>query len=148
MSNLDFSPKWSEYFMNMAREAAKMSKDPRHKVGAVIVRPDRTVAGMGYNGFPRGVKDDPERYKDKPTKRLITVHAEANAILNARENLTGTTLFVSPLHPCSNCSGLIIQSGIKRIIYEMPKKPSGYWDADFGVSMTMMSEAGIKESPL
>ena len=98
---------WDERFFALADMVGSWSKDPSTKVGAVIIRPDRTIASVGYNGFPRGVYDGPEIYEDRPRKLLRTVHAEANAILSAREPLHGYTLYVTPLHPCANCSGLI-----------------------------------------
>jgi dCMP deaminase len=105
---------WDKRFLELAALVGGWSKDPSTKVGAVIVRPDRTIASLGYNGFPRGVDDT---YKDREHKLLRTVHAEMNAILSAREPVNGYTLYVTPLCPCSNCAAAIIQSGIKRIVY-------------------------------
>jgi dCMP deaminase len=75
--------------MGMAHYAASKSKDPLLKAGAVIVRPGYTLTSIGFNGFARGVCDDPARYADRDFKRAAMVHAAANAILNAREPLTG-----------------------------------------------------------
>jgi dCMP deaminase len=80
---------WDAYFIGIAREVSTASKDPSTKVGAVIVRPDWTVAAMGYNGFPRGIADTPERLNDRETKYALVTHAEVNAILTAREPLHG-----------------------------------------------------------
>ena len=55
-------------FLSLAREVSTWSKDPSTQVGAVLVRPDRTVAGIGFNGFPRGIYDDPELLNDRPEK--------------------------------------------------------------------------------
>ena len=110
---------WHDRFFEMARMVGSWSKDPSTQVGAVIVRPDRTIASVGYNGFPRGVEDTPDKLEDRPAKYLWTVHAEANAILSAREPLHGCTLYVTPLHPCANCAGLIIQAGIVSVRYEV-----------------------------
>jgi len=86
--------KWIGRFVTMAAQVAEWSKDPSSQVGAVIVRPDKTIASVGFNGLPRGVNDDPARLGDRETKLLYTVHAELNAILAAKEPLTGYSIFV------------------------------------------------------
>jgi dCMP deaminase len=108
---------WDEYFLKIAAVAASKSKDPSTQVGAVIVRPDRTIVSVGYNGFPRGVADTPERLNDRPTKYSLVVHAEMNAILSARESLNGYTLYTVPFMPCDRCFVHVIQSGIKRVVF-------------------------------
>ena len=110
---------WDEYFLDIADLVATRSKDPSTKVGAVIVR-DKIILSTGYNGFARGVNDNiPERY-DRPEKYLWTIHAEENAILNAGRigiKTDGASLYVTPMHPCSNCALSIVQSGIKEVIF-------------------------------
>ena len=108
---------WDSYFLRIAAVAASKSKDPSTQVGAVIVRPDRTIVSVGYNGFPRGVADTPERLNDRPTKYSLVVHAEMNAILSARESLEGYTLYTVPFMPCDRCFVHVIQSGIKRVVF-------------------------------
>lgn len=107
--------KWDTRFLELAELVASWSKDPSRKVGAVIVRPDRTIAGVGYNGFPRGVVDNEARYNDREVKYQLVVHAEANAILSAGESVKGMTLY-GTLYPCCECAKLIIQSGIRTVI--------------------------------
>jgi dCMP deaminase len=102
-------------FLEDAADEARKSKDPSTKVGCVIIRPDRTQASGGFNGFPRGVADTPERYADRPTKYALVVHAEANAIITAHEPLHGYTLYCT-LAPCNECAKLIVQAGIKRVV--------------------------------
>ena len=133
---------WDERFLQLAQHIAQWSKDPSTKVGAVIVRPNRTIASVGYNGFPRGVNDD-ERLNDRPYKYAMTVHAEANAILSANERLDGCTLYVTPLSPCSSCASILIQSGIKRVVAYMPHQPE-HWADSFAIARTMLDEAGIE----
>ena len=112
---------WEEYFMGIAILSSKRSKDPNRQVGACIVGKDNRIISMGYNGFPKGCSDN-EYPWDKvgnplDTKYMYVVHAELNAILNARGKcLEGTTLYVT-LFPCNECTKAIIQSGIERIIY-------------------------------
>jgi len=137
---------WDNRFFELAELVGSWSKDPSTKVGAVIVRPDRTIASVGYNGFPRGVDDSPEIYADRPKKYLRVVHAEANAILSAGEPLHGYTLYVTPLHPCATCSGLIIQSGISVVNYAMSEQNTrnAAWTDHFNVMTEMFLEAGIR----
>lgn len=130
---------WHERFFALADLVGSWSKDPSTRVGAVIVRPDRTIASVGYNGFPRGVADI---YTTREDKLLRTVHAEANAIISAREPLHGYTLIVTPLHPCANCAALIIQSGIKYVDYKMGPRATA-WQEHFDVMATMFDQAGV-----
>jgi len=136
--------RWDNFFFEVADACRRMSKDPSTQCGAVIVRPNRTIAATGWNGFPRGVDDSPERYADRPTKLLMTVHAEANAICSTRESLEGYALYVLPLMPCSNCAALIIQSGIKRVCFKSPAAMPERWQESFSSTMKMFEEAGVE----
>jgi len=130
---------WDDYYFRLCDANAAKSKDPSTKVGAVIVRPDRTIASMGWNGFPRGVTDE---YEDREHKLLRTVHAELNAILNAREPLHGYTIYVSPLFPCSNCAAAIIQSGVTCVIARMGQ-PREEWAKSFTAARDMFRQAFV-----
>lgn len=134
--------KWDARFIQLARTVAGWSKDPSTKVGAVVVRPDNTVASLGFNGFPRGVEDSGERLNDRPLKHLLTVHAEANAILAAKEPLHGCTIYVAELHPCAQCAAQIIQSGIVRVVAVSTDNPR--WTESFDAASLMLTEAGVK----
>ena len=114
MQSLPLTDRWLEHFMQMCKLVSSMSKDPSTKVGSVIVRPDRTIASTGYNGYPRGCKDDDYCNRERKYQRVI--HAEMNAILTAREPLNGYTLFVWPIPPCDRCIPHIIQSGIEKLV--------------------------------
>lgn len=112
---------WDEYFMGVAILSAKRSKDPSTKVGACIVNQDKRIIGIGYNGFPRGCNDSEypwgkTNFNALDNKYFYVVHAEANAILNSSTSCKDSTIYVS-LFPCNECAKLIIQSGIKRIVY-------------------------------
>lgn len=132
---------WHERFFAMADLVSSWSKDPSTRVGAVIVDSwDRTILGVGYNGFPRGVDD---RYGSREDKLLRTVHAEANAILNANRSVSNATIYVTPLHPCANCAGLIIQSGIKMVHYKMGPRATA-WKEHFDVMAEMFDQAGVR----
>ena len=136
---------WDQYFMGVALLSAKRSKDPNTQVGACLVNEDKRIIGIGYNGFPRGCSDDVFPWgKSDPdpvnTKYAYVVHAEANAILNSNSSLKGATLYVS-LFPCNECAKLIIQSGIKEIVF-MDDKYNGT-ESD-QASKRMLDAAGVK----
>ncbi len=115
---------WDEYFMTFARVAAQKSKDPSTKVGACIVDDEKRVVGLGYNGFPKHCDDDKlPMDREGPfleTKYAYVVHAEPNAILNSTKNTKGCRIYVT-LFPCNECAKLIIQAGIKEVVYEEDK---------------------------
>ena len=140
---------WDEYFMGVAVLAAMRSKDPNTQVGACIVDGENRILSTGYNGFPAGCSDDEfpwEREGDFCcTKYPFVVHAELNAILNARgKNLTGAKIYVA-LFPCNECAKAIIQSGIKEVVYLSDK----YAKTDGTIaSKKMLEAAGIKFTQL
>lgn len=137
-----FGREWNERFFELARHIATWSKDPNTKVGAVIVNHDRVPVGMGFNGFPRGVKDDEDRYSLRPTKHALVVHSEVNAILNAVVSVRGLMLFTTK-YPCSNCTKSIIQAGIDRIYTIRPSEDEP-WATDAKWSNLMLTEAGVR----
>src|SRR5579863_2568663 len=106
--------------MDLAIFIGTWSKDPKHKIGAVLTDADNNVLSSGYNGFPRGVADDHRLLnKNKEIKNQLIVHAEANAIVAAARNghsLRHATLYCN-MPPCSQCAGLIIQAGIKKVVF-------------------------------
>ena len=136
---------WDEYFMGVALLAAQRSKDPSTQVGACIVDTDNRILSTGYNGFPYGCSDDEFPWnRDESvgeTKYQFVVHAELNAILNARgKTLTGSKVYVA-LFPCNECAKAIIQAGIKEVIYLSDK----YHDTPSTVaSRRMLTAAGVK----
>ena len=114
---------WDEYFMAIAKLSAKRSKDPNTQVGACIVSNDNRILSIGYNGAPNGFDDELfpwAREGEKIyTKYPYVCHAEMNAIMNYRgskKELENAKIYVD-LFPCNECAKLIIQSGIKEVIY-------------------------------
>lgn len=111
---------WDNYFMGVAILSSMRSKDPNTQVGACIVNKKNRIVGIGYNGLPVGLDDDTFPWANDgdflDTKYPYVVHAEPNAILNSIEKLDNATIYVT-LFPCNECSKLIIQSGIKEIVY-------------------------------
>jgi dCMP deaminase len=135
---------WDTYFMGIAQLSSQRSKDPKTQVGACIVSLENKIVGIGYNGFPKGISDDDFPWADEGTflhtKYPFVVHAEANAILNASQNIQGCRLFVT-LFPCNECTKLIIQSGIKELIYTSNKDEG----KDFQIaSRKMLEKAQVK----
>lgn len=133
---------WHEFFLGMAKYISSASKDPSTQVGCVIVRPDKTVASMGYNGFPRGVPDKPEFYDDREIKYQMVVHAEANAIISAGESVRGMTMY-STLFPCCECAKLVIQAGIGTLVVHYADRPERYAES-MARSEIMLMQAGVK----
>jgi len=115
---------WDEYFMGLAHLSALRSKDPNTQVGACIVDKNNRVISIGYNGLPTGCDDDVFPWTKEgsmfDSKYAYVVHAELNAILNAKVPLNDTTIYVS-LFPCNECAKAIIQSGITKVVYESDK---------------------------
>jgi dCMP deaminase len=106
--------KYDKAYLRMAKEWAKLSYCQRKQVGAIIVK-DRMIISDGYNGTPTGFEnfcEDEEGY----TKWYV-LHAEANAILK----VAASTLYIT-LSPCQNCSKLIHQAGIVRVVYSKAYK--------------------------
>ena len=134
---------WDEFFMGVAELAAKRSKDPNTKVGAVIVR-DNHILSTGYNGMPYTLnanndKEYPwERGSNKEdSKYSYVVHAELNAILSSPIPVTGSTLYVT-LNCCNECAKAIVQSGIKKVIYLESRD-----DDIFKIGNRILSNAGV-----
>ena len=108
--------KYDVAYLKMALEWAKLSYCKRKQVGALIVK-NRTIISDGYNGTPSGFENCCED-ENNQTKWYV-LHAEANAILKisrSTQSCEGATLYLT-LSPCKECSKLIFQSGIKRVVY-------------------------------
>ncbi|RKX21649.1 MAG: cytidine deaminase [Candidatus Zixiibacteriota bacterium] len=136
---------WEEYFMAVAQLSAMRSKDPNSQVGACIVNESKRIIGIGYNGFPIGCSDDELPWGREgdllDTKYPYVCHAEMNAITNAtsKADLDGATLYVS-LFPCNECAKLVVQVGIREVVYLADK----YHDQDiFIAARKIFDMAGI-----
>lgn len=133
--------KWQQRFLDLAQHISTWSKDPSTKVGAIIVDDDNRIISVGYNGFPKGVSDTEERYADRNIKYKLIVHGERNAILFAQQSLKGKTLYTWPFGPCPVCAGIIIQSGISKVIFPGTNNPR--WVEDIELSKKMFKESGV-----
>ncbi len=112
---------WDEYFMAVALLSAQRSKDPNTQVGACIVNAEKKIVGVGYNGFPIGCSDEILPWGRSgdllDTKYPYVCHAELNAILNSIPgSLAGCAIYTA-LFPCNECAKVIIQSGIREVVY-------------------------------
>lgn len=135
---------WDEYFMGLAILSSYRSKDPNTTVGACIVNDENIVLSLGYNGAPRGLNDDDMPWERDgnftDTKYAYVCHSELNAIVNYRGSVENTKMYVT-LFPCNECAKLIVQSGIKEIIYLSDK-----YDQTDGniVSKKILDTANVK----
>lgn len=139
--------KWVARFIRQAQHTSNWSKDPRRKVGCVIVDNDYNILSGGFNGFPRGISDD-LRLQDKEVKNRLIVHAEANAIAAAARNghsVKNATAFISNF-PCRPCAGLLIQAGIKKVycIWDMTFNPTVETQIELKEAKAMLLEAKVK----
>ena len=140
--------KWDDRFMVMAHHISTWSKDPSSKIGAVAVNDERRILATGYNGFPKGIEDSQERLNDREQKYPLIVHAETNALMNALYagvSLKNATMYVHGLPVCPDCTKLIIQAGIRRIVINKfvmntPEKWVELWNSKSG---PMFKEAGV-----
>ncbi len=136
---------WDEYFMSVAILSSLRSKDPNTQVGACIVNDGNRIVGIGYNGFPAGCSDDElpwgrvGEYLD--TKYPYVCHAELNAILNSDFGRMNNCRMYVNLFPCNECAKLIIQAGIKKVVYISDKYPD---DEKFISSRRMFKLAGVE----
>jgi len=138
---------WPGRYMQLAKDISSWSKDPRQKVGAVVVGKHGQILSQGYNGFPRKIRDSQKRLNDRETKLKYVVHAEMNAIFNATLegiSLDGATMYVHGLPICHECAKGIIQVGIKKIVMNTLPEHRNHWKDSCDLGKKMLEEAGIK----
>ena len=138
---------WDEYFIALAKLTAMRSKDPSTQVGACIVSADNRILSVGYNGAPNGFDDDNfpwnRQGENLETKYPYVCHAEMNAVLNyrgTRKDFVNARIYVD-LFPCNECAKIIIQSGIKEVVYLSNK----YKDSENNIaSRKLFDSCGIE----
>nr|XP_029138184.1 deoxycytidylate deaminase-like [Labrus bergylta] len=142
---MDLTPGRDDYlkdskYMDEAVQAAKRSEDPDTQVGACIVNQENKIVGIGHNQMLNGYDDE----EAEDNKHLYVCHAELNAIMNTNgADVKGCSMYVT-LFPCNECAKLIIQGGIKEVIYLSDM----YKDRDeFKASRRMLEVAGIELRP-
>lgn len=140
--------KWHQRYLDIAKQVSTWSKDPNTQVGAIIVGKKGQILSQGYNGFPRGIKDDNNRLNIREIKLSLMVHAEMNAIYNATYSgacLDGATLYVYGLPICNECAKGIIQVGISKIvILKNSINSKKEWMESWYHSNKMFNEANVK----
>ena len=138
---------WDEYFIALAKLTAMRSKDPSTQVGACIISADNRILSVGYNGAPNGFDDDNfpwnRQGENLETKYPYVCHAEMNAVLNyrgTRKDFENARIYVD-LFPCNECAKIIIQSGIKEVVYLSNK----YKDSENNIaSRRLFDSCGIE----
>jgi dCMP deaminase len=130
---------WNEYALDIACAVAGKSKDPWRKVGACLVRNDNSIASVGYNGFPAGMRED---WEDRDKRRKFVVHAEQNALRYIKPD--ECRLIAVTLLPCNDCLKAIASYGIKEIVYRDTydlDETTLELAHDFGITLTQLSPA-------
>jgi dCMP deaminase len=127
---------WDEYGILIAYQASKRSTCSRLQVGAILMAPEHHIIGTGYNGAPKGIEHC--KHTDN-TRCRISVHAEANALLQTSHTRGDTTLYVTHA-PCFDCSKLIINKDVKRVVYAHEYRSNE--------GLQLLYKAGIETSAL
>ncbi len=137
---------WDNRFLELAKFISRWSKDPSTQTGAVIVRPDKTIASVGYNGFPRGMSDAPSMYKNREEKYSRIIHCEVNAVSFCSDtNLRGYSLYTYPFMSCDRCFVQMVQTGISRFVFPVyPKDKDERWRSAFAKVRQYADELGVE----
>lgn len=143
--------KWDKRFLQLAELVASWSKDPSTKTGAVIVRPDKSVLSIGFNGFPKNLKDDAELYANREIKYSRIVHCEMNALIHAKTSVEGCTLYTWAFPSCDRCVVHMLQAGITRFVFPtLSEELAPRWGESVAKTKSYLNEAGVEwlEVPL
>ncbi len=136
--------KYDKAYLRLAKSWANLSHCVRKKVGAIIVK-DGMIISDGFNGTPSGFDNSCENVQGET--HWYVLHAEANAILKVAKssnNCKGATLYVT-LSPCKDCSKLILQAGIKRVVYQNAYKDVSGLEFLKGADVELMQISDIDE---
>ncbi|MBR3052145.1 hypothetical protein IKG60_00805 [Candidatus Saccharibacteria bacterium] len=134
---------WDEYFMQIAETVATKSKDPSSKMGCVIVDENKRVVSLGYNGMLQGADESKMTLTERPMKYYFAIHSEMNALLFARRDLTGCTVY-NKVATCENCLKHCLQAGIKRFVYKDLRVHSHSTDPKHSMTSVETDEAIIR----
>lgn len=142
----EMTRKWDLRFLGLAKHIASWSKDPSTKVGAVITSADHHIISVGFNGFPRWMKDEPQLYLDRAEKYSRIVHAEMNALIFAQQQIPySSSLYTYPFIPCDRCCVQFIQTGIDRFVSIQPSaEHEGRWGEQLARTRQYAREVGIE----
>ena len=141
---------WDQRYVKAAKIVASWSKDPSTKCGAIIVRDDKTISSAGYNGFPRGMMDLPERYEDRSYKYPHIIHSEWNAVQSSNDQaIKGYSVFAWPMPPCNECTNALIQKKIARVVCPKPSIDKlDRWQESFSHAREQSERANILYSEI
>jgi len=130
----------------MAKLISTWSKDPSTQAGAVIVRPDKSVASIGFNGFPRVMPDCDHHYENREEKYSRIIHCEMNAAMFAHDtSLQDYTLYTYPFLSCDRCFVHMAQLGITRFVSPIcPPELEERWGAAFARVRKYATECSLK----
>ena len=140
---MDKQKEWDKYFMKIAETVAEKSKDPSSKMGCVIVDENKRVVSLGYNGLIQGADESKMTLSERPMKYYFSIHSEMNAVLYARRDLTGCTIY-NRVATCENCLKYCLQAGIKRFVYEELRVHSHSTDPKKSMTNVETDEAVIR----
>jgi dCMP deaminase len=143
--------KWDRRYFRLASRIARWSKDPKAKVGAVLLNPWGWPIALGYNGFPAGIEDDVNKLADGKLKNDMVVHAEQNVLLVSGSNARCGTIYVFGKPVCPRCAVLIIQAGIERVVGIQPdpkSNPGSDTHKNGLLSLEMFKDAKVRFTPL
>ena len=134
---------WDGYFMKIADAVALKSKDPSSHLGCVIVDQNKRVVSVGYNGLIQGADESKMTLEERPMKYHFVIHAEMNALLYARRDLAGCTIY-NHIATCDNCLKHCLQAGIKRFVYKELRVKSYSTDPKHSMTNLETDEAIIR----
>ena len=134
---------WDEYFMKIADTVALKSKDPSSKMGCVVVDQNKRVVSLGYNGMIQGAEESKMTLNERPMKYYFAIHSEMNALIFAKQDLTGCTVY-NRVATCENCLKYLLQAGISRFVYGQLRVHSFHSDRKKSMTNVETDEAVIR----
>ena len=131
--------------LDLAKLVSTWSKDPSTKVGAVITDRNNRVISLGFNGFPSKCIDHPDHYSDRKIKLEKILHAERNALIFSKRDLSDCIIYTYPFAPCATCASMIIQAGITTVIApKMTDEIRERWQESLELAERMYNEASVE----
>ncbi len=134
---------WDDYFLKISETVALKSKDPSSQMGCVIVDKNKRVVSVGFNGLVRGADESKMTLSERPMKYHFVIHSEMNALIYARQDLEGCTLY-NRVATCDNCLKHCLQAGIKRFVYRELRVHSHSTDPSKSMTNVETDEAVIR----
>lgn len=134
---------WDDYFLRIAETVSSKSKDPSSKMGCVIVDKNKRVVSVGYNGLIQGADESKMTLSERPMKYYFAIHSEMNALLFAKGDIAGCTLY-NRVATCENCLKYCLAAGIKRFVYRELRVHSHSTDPKHSMTNPETDEAIIR----